>query len=272
MTSMKPVTESIAPTDVADTANNVKVLSEEDTKTLTEIAEKKIKDENITVSDGEVVFIPKEELPAEAAEIKDIGAGIAYDPNTGLLYGVDGHGLLYIGFDFDSKQGIFYNPKYPWQRYFGFCEIYDKCAPATMMFYNTQRYKFDYEGKNWMIQVWKGQYGITSGAEIGVYTKSPKNPVEFYACASDEDCLKMSFDLYKKGELFFHREDESHWWLTGFAPLTATSASDFEMRASITCKSEEMAKAFAGGLEDNGYVLGQNYWVDGAVVRFNWDK
>ena len=77
MTSMKPVTESIAPTDVADTANNVKVLSEEDTKTLTEIAEKKIKDENITVSDGEVVFIPKEELPAEAAEIKDIGAGIA---------------------------------------------------------------------------------------------------------------------------------------------------------------------------------------------------
>ena len=272
MTSMKPVTESIAPSDVADTANNVKVLSEEDTKTLTEIAEKKIKDENITVSDGEVVFIPKEELPAEAAEIKDIGAGIAYDPNTGLLYGVDGHGLLYIGFDFDSKQGIFYNPKYPWQRNFGFCEIYDKCAPATMMFYSTQRYKFDYEGKNWMIQVWKGQYGITSGAEIGVYTKSPKNPVEFYACASDEDCLKMSFDLYKKGELFFHREDESHWWLTGFAPLTATSASDFEMRASITCKSEEMAKAFAGGLEDNGYVLGQNYWVDGAVVRFNWDK
>ena len=91
MTSMKPVTESIAPTDVADTANNVKVLSEEDTKTLTEIAEKKIKDENITVSDGEVVFIPKEELPEEAAEIKDIGAGIAYHPNTGLLYGVDGH-------------------------------------------------------------------------------------------------------------------------------------------------------------------------------------
>lgn len=272
MTSMKPVTESIAPSDVADTANNVKVLSEEDTKTLTEIAEKKIKDENITVSDGEVVFIPKEELPAEAAEIKDIGAGIAYDPNTGLLYGVDGHGLLYIGFDFDSKQGIFYNPKYPWQRNFGFCEIYDACAPITMMFYDTQRYKFDYEGKNWMIQVWKGQYGITSGAEIGVYTKSPDNPVEFYSCASDEDCLKMSFDLYKKGELFFHREDESHWWLTGFAPLTATSAADFDMKASITCKSTEMAKAFAGALEDNGYVLGEKYWIDGAVVSFFWEK
>ena len=141
-----------------------------------------------------------------------------------------------------------------------------------MMCYDTQRYKFDYEGKNWMIQVWKGQYGITSGAEIGVYTKSPDNPVEFYSCASDEDCLKMSFDLYKKGELFFHREDESHWWLTGFAPLTATSATDFDMKASITCKSTEMAKALAGALEDNGYVLGEKYWIDGAVVSFFWEK
>ena len=39
MTSMKPVTESIAPTDVADTANNGTALSEEDTKTLTQSAE-----------------------------------------------------------------------------------------------------------------------------------------------------------------------------------------------------------------------------------------
>ena len=273
VTSMKQVTESIAPQDVEKTADNVRQLSEEDTKKLTEIAEKKIADEKLAVGEGEILYIPVEDLPEDTvSDVKNLGAGIAYDPNTGLLYGVDGHGLLYIGFDFDSKQGIFYNPKYPWQRNFGFCEIYDVCAPITMMFYDTQRYKFDYEGKNWMIQVWKGQYGITSGAEIGVYTKSPDNPVEFYSCASDEDCLKMSFDLYKKGELFFHREDESHWWLTGFAPLTATSAADFDMKASITCKSTEMAKALAGALEDNGYVLGEKYWIDGAVVSFFWEK
>ena len=243
VTSMKQVTESIAPQDVEKTADNVRQLSEEDTKKLTEIAEKKIADDKLAVGEGEVLYIPVEDLPEDTvSDVKNLGAGIAYDPNTGLLYGVDGHGLLYIGFDFDSKQGIFYNPKYPWQRNFGFCEIYDACAP------------------------------ITSGAEIGVYTKSPDNPVEFYSCASDEDCLKMSFDLYKKGELFFHREDESHWWLTGFAPLTATSAADFDMKASITCKSAEMAKALAGALEDNGYVLGEKYWIDGAVVSFFWEK
>ena len=44
------------------------------------------------------------------------------------------------------------------------------------------------------------------------------------------------------------------------------------MKASITCKSTEMAKALAGALEDNGYVLGEKYWIDGAVVSFFWEK
>ena len=266
---MTPVTESIAPQDVEEVPQNVRVLSQEETEELVNIAEEKIAESDVDVEEGEIVVIPEEELPEEL-QVKNLGAGIAYDPSTGLLYGVDGHGLLYIGFDYDSNQRIFYNPKYPWQRNFGFCEIYDVCAPVTMMFYDTQRFKFDYDGKNWMIQVWKGQYGITSGAEIGIYTKAPDRSIEFYDCASDEDCLAMSYDLMKNGEIFFTRESDSHWWLTGFAPLTVTAAEDFEMRAKITTKDETMAAAFAGALEENGYVLGQNYWVDGAVVSFNW--
>ena len=108
VTSMKQVTESIAPQDVEKTADNVRQLSEEDTKKLTEIAEKKIADDKLAVGEGEVLYIPVEDLPEDTvSDVKNLGAGIAYDPNTGLLYGVDGHGLLYIGFDFDSKQGIF---------------------------------------------------------------------------------------------------------------------------------------------------------------------
>lgn len=104
---MKQVTESIAPQDVEKTADNVRQLSEEDTKKLTEIAEKKIADDKLAVGEGEVLYIPVEDLPEDmVSDVKNLGAGIAYDPNTGLLYGVDGHGLLYIGFDFDSKQGF----------------------------------------------------------------------------------------------------------------------------------------------------------------------
>ena len=28
---------------------------------------------------------------------------------------------------------------------------------------------FDYQDKTWMIEFWRGQYGINTGAEIGVY-------------------------------------------------------------------------------------------------------
>lgn len=52
VTSMKQVTESIAPQDVEKTADNVRQLSEEDTKKLTEIAEKKIADDKLAVGEG----------------------------------------------------------------------------------------------------------------------------------------------------------------------------------------------------------------------------
>ncbi len=267
--SMKPVSEKTAATDIEAAPQDMRVLTESQSKKLIELAKEKIAEEKVSVKDDELVYVPFDEA-VEDSEIKELGLGVVYDPATGLLYGVDGHGLLYIGFDYDSEQGIFYNPKYPWQRLFGYCEIYDKCAPYVLMFFDTQRFKFEYEEKDWMIQIWKGQYMAGSGAEIGVYTKSPDREVEFYDCASDEDCLKMSFDLYKNGEVFFHREDESHWWLTGYAPLTATTPEEFELDATITCKTPEMAKALAGAFEENGYVLGENYWVNGADVSFVW--
>ncbi len=268
--AMKPVSEQTIAKDIEAAPQDMRVLDEAQSRKLIEIAKEKIAEEKVEVAQDELVYIPLDEAAEEDSEIKELGLGIVYDPTTGLLYGVDGHGILYIGFDYDSEQGIFYNPKYPWQRLFGYCELYDNCAPYVLMFFDTQRFKFEYEEKDWMIQIWKGQYMAGSGAEIGIYTKSPDREIEFYNCVSDEDCLKMSFDLYKNGKLFFHREDESHWWLTGYAPLTTTTPEEFELRASITCKSAEMAKAFAGALEEYGYVLGKTYWVNGAEVSLNW--
>ena len=71
-----------------------------------------------------------------------------------------------------------------------------------------------------MIELWKGQYGLMTGCEIGVYNRSPKSS-PFYAfldaivgkrerdsnkshnmffdCASDNELLEMSFTLYRRG-------------------------------------------------------------------------
>ena len=58
--------------------------------------------------------------------------------------------------------------------------------------------------------VWKGQYGLTTGCEVGIYnTKRPdfSSPSvfndTFFDSASDEDMLFISFTLYKNGRELF---------------------------------------------------------------------
>ena len=164
---------------------------------------------------------------------------------------------------------------YPWQRTWGFTEVYDFFSPIIWLFYDTQRLYFDYDFKQWMIQLWKGQYGITSGAEIGVYNRplNLENALDsdqtFYECVSDEDCLPMSFDLYKNDELFFSRQEDAHWWLTGFRPLTVTWPHELRMEATITMKTKTMALAFGAALAREGYKWKQDYEVEHVLNPFH---
>ncbi len=257
------------PTDVEAVPPSTQILSPEITRKLVNFAEAKIAEEGVDVKDDEAVIIPAKEIAAAAEEEKiELILDVVYYPSTGQLTGTDGKGILYLGFDYDSVQGIFYTPMYPWQRTWGFTEVYDFFSPMIWLFYDTQRLYFDYGGKQWMIQLWKGQYGITSGAEIGVYNRpiTIENVVDenqtFYECVSDEDCLPMSFDLYKNDELFFSRQADAHWWLTGFRPLTVTWPHELRMEATITMKTKLMATAFVGALVNEGYEWGEDFEVE----------
>jgi hypothetical protein len=108
------------------------------------------------------------------------------DPNTA------GKILQVAGFEYDEEQGIYYSQMNPLQRKFGFNRVYDMAAPLAGMIYSTKRIEFEYEGREWMIQIWKGQYGITSGAEIGLYNRDPERNFQ-YDCADDEDLIEMPF-------------------------------------------------------------------------------
>ena len=208
----------------------------------------------------------------------EVPMGLFYDPAQEIFYGANNAGLLGIGFDFDVAQKIFYTPINPWQRNFGFCELYDAAAPFTGMFYNTVRFKFEYAGKDWLIQVWKGQYGITTGGELGVYNKSQNRETEFYDCASDEAMLNMGFTLSKKdvGELFT-RKMQMHWWQTGFVVLMATPPSALTMSCKIDMKDADMLKAFEQSMLEQGFKKGDGetdgtYAIDGLRVTFTWGQ
>lgn len=151
------------------------------------------------------------------------------------------------GFEYDEVQGIYYSSVNPWQKGFGFNIIYDMAAPIAGMHYDTERIQFNYDNKAWMIQLWKGQYGATVGAEIGVYNKTDK--IMQYDCVSEEEFLEMSFVLYNQGEKLFERGPEKHWWLTGFKIFNVGVPILLDMDMTIKFPTKAMADAFEKGLK-----------------------
>lgn len=204
------------------------------------------------------------------------------------------------GFDYDPEQGIIKSRIDAIQRRFGYCWKYDQAAPVLSMIIDCEPICFTYDGAKWMIELWKGQYGIMTGAEIGVYKKSAESFVSlglnylrnrdtyeagkslvsagvdhlanWYACAdiADYQKLKLSFTLKKDSKDFFRRGPESHWWLTGFKwGVYTEKTSDLTLVVTIEFLNEpKMQKAFTGALSNLGYhptTLGQK-------VTFNFEK
>jgi hypothetical protein len=163
------------------------------------------------------------------------------------------------GYSYDHKQDIFYSNMNAWQRDMGYCRLYDEAAALLGMIVDCEPVYFDYEGKRWLIEFWKGQYDMPTGGEIGIYTtKGPDIDIPgifegpFFHCASNEDHLEMSFTLYKNGQKLFTRQDK-HWWLTGFKLGEFSEPYELTMDISITLKNEEMRDVFVKALRNMGY-------------------
>lgn len=183
------------------------------------------------------------------------------------------------------------NDKQAWQYNFGYGPIYDIAAPYILLEYDYVRVFFTYEDKDWMIQLWKGQYGlIFYGSEIGIYNKEhnekPDNLLTFYSCPPEEDWVKMRMTLYHQ-ELNgsytreFTRPYDTYWWCTGFKDghlRIEEPADELRMNSVITLKDAEMAKLFADGLVECGFTqvsdkknIGvDQFCLEGANVHIQW--
>lgn len=158
--------------------------------------------------------------------------------------------LEMAGFVYDPEQVIYYSSLNPLQRKFGFNPLYDAAAPYTGMVYDTERFFFTSGKRDWMIQVWKGQYGITVGAEIGVYNKPIDRNSSHYDCVGDEDMIEMTMIVYKNGSEYFTRGPEKHWWLTGFKLLDVTNIVDLKVFFIIKLEDADMVNAFEGSMRE----------------------
>ncbi len=197
--------------------------------------------------------------------------GAFYNAATGEFFGDDQRGIATVGFNFNINDMLIYAPINCWMRNFGFCLEYDLFCYATPFFrYQTRRFKFDYAGREWMIQVWKGKYVIANGAEVGVYNRDKNKIGSYYDCAENEDLLKLSLDLYHGDELLFSLAEENHWWANGFKLMrNACSADELTMKFTVEMKDAGMLEAFCDALDRNLYH-DVTYSVDGLKVTLTW--
>ncbi len=200
-----------------------------------------------------------------------------------------------LGYQYSYPDDYYYtNDKQCWQKYFGFSKFYDLVSPYILLEYDYVRVYFTYEGKDWMIQFWKGQYGLVFyGCEVGVYNRrhSSKEPGVFtlYKCAEEGDWLNMEQSMYHdttglgtyKRE--FSRPWGKYWWCTGFKRghlRVEEPARELRSVGTIEMKDDEMTRLFTSGLEqcgftrvENGAELGlDSFSVDGRLVHFCWQN
>jgi UDP-2,3-diacylglucosamine pyrophosphatase LpxH len=215
----------------------------------------------------------------------DDSAGSAWAPTSLLARAVD-----LAGFRYDPDEDIIYSKMYPLQRQLGYAYGYDVAALTMSAIIDCEPIFFEYDGRTWMIELWKGQYGLETGCEIGVYYRSPGESSPLYAlldatigrrshdptpshnlffdCVGDDDRLVMSSVLYRNGQKLFSRGPQKHWWLTGFEWGVLSRPEDLTMDVSIMCLSSAMCTALVDALEAMGY---QGLNVVSPQVSFNFD-
>lgn len=166
-----------------------------------------------------------------------------------------------FGFCYLPAQDIMTSKSDAWQKNFGYRSLYDKTAPHFNMVFDCEPVYFDYKEHTWLIEFWKGQYGINIGGEIGIYqadsllTPDQYEQSDFHG-VSNFDFLPISMKLNFKGKHLFSVR-QLHWWLTGFRMGCYCEPENLVMDVSIVFPNEEMLQCFTENLEKLGYKIGE---------------
>ena len=162
-----------------------------------------------------------------------------------------------FGFTCDACGCIVQSTVDAWQREFGYCRAFDRTAVYFNMVFDCEPVYFDYDGKTWLIEFWKGQYGINTGGEIGIYHTDHVIPEEArgtaaFESALDAEMLPFGMTMYYKKNPVFSCE-ERHWWLTGFKVGVYAEPEDLELEVRLRFPDAGMRDAFLEGLAKAGY-------------------
>jgi hypothetical protein len=175
-----------------------------------------------------------------------------------------------IGFVLDPHQFTMLNQRPAFQWILGFNEIYDVFPWVMNVWTDSIRVTFNYDNRDWLIQFWKGGYGmfLATGGEIGIYTRVLNFPIKHYnAPISQRDWMDITMHIYNRGERIFTRpspymtgDTGPYWWVSGYRLMSfctdflRSPRANVVMDATLELHSAEMARLFIAELEDKGFT------------------
>lgn len=181
-----------------------------------------------------------------------------------------------FGFSYELCHDVFTSCTDAWQRDFGYGYLYDKNAAHFNMVFDCEPVYFNYNGCTWMLEFWKGQYGINIGGEIGIYQAtgivepSDRKKVMFRA-VQDRDMLNFSMRMINGTAPLFELTRRRHWWLAGFSMGRYSVPELLKMDISISFNDRRMMYAFLDGMKEAGYRTNELN-ICGASVSFMFDR
>lgn len=178
-----------------------------------------------------------------------------------------------VGYTYNPHQDIFTSHINAPQKKFGYHTFYDFAAAFFHMVFDYETIYFDYKGRTWLIELWKGQYGINSGCELGLYYADQiVSPNDYdnthFEAVSPKDMLTVSLELYKNTPfpalLGYHQS--KHWWLTVFKLGYFSKPEDLSVYVTLTFPDYHMLSSFLEGFEN---TLPQSpYQINGLRLTF----
>lgn len=180
-----------------------------------------------------------------------------------------------FGFSYDQKEDIITSHSDAWQRNFGYHASFDRSALRFNMVFDCEPVYFNYDGRTWLIEFWKGQYGINIGSEIGIYyADSILSPDQYqhtlFKSVPDDRMLPLSMELLHKSRPLFAIH-KLQWWLAGFRMGAYCRPKDLILNAALSFPNDEMLESFLRSLLHLGYRE-PDFSICGRTVTFTFDR
>ncbi len=174
-----------------------------------------------------------------------------------------------FGFHYLSDCDVVTSLTDPWQKIFGYRSDFDHAALHFNMVFDCEKVYFNYCGKTWLIEFWKGQYGITLGGEIGIYRTDKIIPPKDYSKTTfygvpEGEMLPIFMEMNYKGQELFSLQKE-HWWLTAFRVGSFCNPEALTMRVHLEFPDHEMLDAFVESMKRLAYNKCDLYVCDSSV-------